>query len=312
VAEQNRNYLMLDFPKPHGDKLKALLENNRLPNQDRARVSHAIERYENWLHNLKSVRGSYNEIIAQMVSYLNDYKTYLEVDLIFDSENSFLYRQKGQLKLDNTVIEEFLPIFATAALFEPLQSYELLFGPTTCFSNIRFESSITGSKPGGGIQLREKDHDFAISRRLFIRTSHELNFQESVTVQTHVAYVAAECKTNLDKTMFQEAAATALDVKTTVPGAKYYLLCEWLDMTPISTATTAIDEVIILRKARRLSSDIRSQFSTTEGRRENKDLFANYLHDHPFSVEAFTRFLDHIRKLIDKSAEDDVLNRGYF
>lgn len=57
--------------------------------------------------------------------------------------------------------------------------------------------------------------------------------------------------------MFQEAAATALDVKTAVPVAKYYLLCEWLDMTPISTATTAIDEVIILRKARRLASDIR-------------------------------------------------------
>lgn len=48
--------------------------------------------------------------------------------------------------------------------------------------------------------------------------------------ETHIAYVAAECKTNLDKTMFQEAAATALDVKSAVPGANYYLLCEWLDI----------------------------------------------------------------------------------
>ena len=38
-------------------------------------------------------------------------KYYIDVDLIFDSPEDFLYRQKGQLKLDNTVIEEFLPIF---------------------------------------------------------------------------------------------------------------------------------------------------------------------------------------------------------
>lgn len=51
--------------------------------------------------------------------------------------------------------------------------------------------------------------------------------------ETNIAYLACECKTNLDKTMFQEASATALDLKSTVPSAKYLLLCEWLDMTPI-------------------------------------------------------------------------------
>lgn len=31
------------------------------------------------------------------------------LDLIFDNLSDFLYRQKGQLKLDNSIIEEFLP-----------------------------------------------------------------------------------------------------------------------------------------------------------------------------------------------------------
>jgi hypothetical protein len=110
--------------------------------------------------------------------------------------------------------------------------------------------------------------------------------------------VAAECKTNLDKTMFQEAAATALDVKTAVPGAKYYLLCEWLDMTPINTSATAIDEIIILRMAKRLPSNVRVQFNTRAGRRENRAMFVEHLESHPFSVETFTRFLDHIRKMV--------------
>ena len=162
------------------------------------------------------------------------------------------------------------------------------------------------------MRLREKDHDFAISRHLFIQASHQPDFQESVMAKTHIAYVAAECKTNLDKTMFQEAAATALDVKTAIPGAAYYLLCEWLDMTPISASTTAIDEIIILRKAKRLPSNVRGQFNTVAGRRQNRGVFTDYLEAHPFSMETFSRFLDYIRKLVSDDTEDAALKRGYF
>ena len=41
-----------------------------------------------------------------------------------------------------------------------------------------------------------------------------------------LGYVMAELKTNLDKTMYQEASATAHDIKLAVTGAKYYLLCD--------------------------------------------------------------------------------------
>lgn len=203
---------MLNLPAPHGDKLKALLQNNKLPADDLPRVQQSIARYERWIQQLGAVRGTCSEIITCMVSLLDEYKRYIEVDLIFDSANDFLYRQKGQLKLDNTIIEEFLPVLVTAALADQLKSYNLTFGPTTCFSGIRFESSIKNSSPGGGMKIRAKAHDFAISRKLFIRASHQADFQENVAAEMHIAYVAAECKTNLDKTMFQEAAATALVV----------------------------------------------------------------------------------------------------
>ncbi|MCK6624225.1 MAG: Bpu10I family restriction endonuclease [Anaerolineae bacterium] len=303
---------MLGLPTPHGDKLRALAHNRKLPIEDQIRIAQAVERYQNWLQQLKSVQGTYQEIVSSLVALLNDYKRYVEVDLIFDSNNDFLYRQKGQLKLDNTIIEEFLPIFVMTALADQLQPYELSFGPTTCFSSIRFESSIKKPIAGGGLQLREKDHDFVVGRRLFIRTSHQPNFQESAVVETHLAYVAAECKTNLDKTMFQEAAATALDVKTAVPGAKYYLLCEWLDMTSISTSTTAIDEIIILRKARRLPADIRGRFNTIQGRQQYRTIFIEYLEANPLAVETFTRFLNHILSLIKDDTEGNILTRGYF
>ena len=303
---------MYVLPTPHGDKLSALLENDKLPETDRPRILKAVTLYKKWVENLKSVSGDNQKMVVDMVDILNEYKQYIELSVIFDSDNNFLYRQKGQLKLDNTIIEEFLPILLTLTFSDLFQDYNLHFGPMTCFSGIRFESSITADRVGGGMQLRSKDHDFAISRRLFVRSSRNRDFHDNVTEETNIAYIAAECKTNLDKTMFQEAAATALDVKLAVPGAKYYLLCEWLDMLPISTNTTAIDEILVLRKAKRLSSEVRRAFSSVEGRKDSRVEFAQHLEHNPFSAEVFLRFLDHVRNVVDENPENNVIMRGYF
>jgi hypothetical protein len=59
---------------------------------------------------LRDVTGkNVEEIANKMVALLNEYRLFLDVEIIFDREADFLYRQKGQTKLDNSVIEEFLP-----------------------------------------------------------------------------------------------------------------------------------------------------------------------------------------------------------
>jgi len=304
---------MFDLPKPHGEKLAALLNNDKLPTTEKLRVERAIEQYNQWLETLKNISGDL-KVMPEMVSHLTSYKRYIDVELIFDSETDFLYRQKGQLKLDNSIIEEFIPILVTTVFADSLKDKELSFGPTQCFSSLRFESSVKTSPPGGGMSIRSKDQDFAISRKIFLKASHNRDFNESISREANIAYVAAECKTNLDKTMFQEGAATAIDVKLSVPGAKYFLLCEWLDMSPISSSLTAIDEILILRKAKRLSSNIRSAFSTAQGRNRNRVLFVDHLDNNPFAPAVFMRFLTEIEKMIGKDEldEKDVLSRGYF
>jgi hypothetical protein len=304
---------MFDLPTPHGDKLAALLDNKKLPATEKSCLVEAIKRYKKWVETLKGMKGAI-EAVTDMVSCLTSYKRYIDVELIFDSKDDFLYRQKGQLKLDNSIIEEFLPILVTTIFADSLNNKELFFGPTQCFSSLQFESSLKASPKGGGMSIRAKDQDFAISRKIFIKASHDKNFNESVVDEANIAYIAAECKTNLDKTMFQEGAATAFDVKRSVPGAKYFLICEWLDMSPISSSLTAIDEILILRKAKRLSSNIRSAFSTAKGRKENRDSFVKYLDDHPFAPEIFIRFLSEIERMIghDELDEEDLLSKGYF
>ena len=303
---------MLTLPTPHGDKLVALLKNPKLPNDDVWRVKRAIQHYSNWVSEMENIRGASVKMVDTMTALLNEYKMHVDIDLIFDSEHDFLYRQKGQLKLDNSIIEEFLPLLVFNALQDTIENLDLSLGPTTTFSSLRFDEGIREARLGGGVYIRSKDQDFAISRTLYVRTSHYENFAESVTLQSNIAYLAAEIKTNLDKTMFQEAAATALDIKSIVPSARYYLLCEWLDMTPINAATTAIDEILILRRAKRLSSNVRSGFASAAGRKARREFYQQHLFENPLSSQTFSRFLAHAVRLISDASEDDVVTRGYF
>ena len=62
-------------------------------------------------------RARTSSVVEKLVDATNLYKKFIELDLIFDSPENFLYRQKGQLKLDNTILEEFLPqlVFGASA-----------------------------------------------------------------------------------------------------------------------------------------------------------------------------------------------------
>lgn len=302
----------------HGEKLVAALHSEKLPPEDVSRLEAAIDVYDKWIENMEAVNtDSVADTVIELVALLNEYKTYVDLDLIFDSPKDFLYRQKGQLKLDNTIVEEFLPILVDKCVSQEFGPNDLIIGAQTkVFSTAYFATSLNADTPGGGLSIKTKDQDFSICRELHLVSSFSDEFEEdqTVSITTYLGYSLAEIKTNLDKTMFQEASATAHDVKLAVTGAKYYLLCDYLDMTPLSSATTDIDEILILRKAKRLSSNIRKNFASYEGRRTYRDQYSEYLELHPYSSEIFQRFIDHIlnqfgnRELI----EGEVLDLGYF
>jgi len=83
-------------------------------------------------------------------------------------------------------------------------------------------------------------------------------------------------------------------------------------MIPINTSTTAIDEIFILRKAKRISSSVRKAYNTYEGRQERRADFKKFLIDNPFSTDVFFRFLYHIESLITEKEESEILKCGFF
>lgn len=305
----------MKLPTPHLEKLQATLENDKLPPQDKPIIQAAIVKYNEWVKKLTEVKAdTVEETVNKLVALLNEYRLYLDVDVIFDRQDDFLYRQKGQTKLDNSVLEEFLPHLVLKCVMQGRDTTGFSLGPNTTFSSIYFASSLDTPVKGGGITVRTKDQDFAIGKAVFIKASHDKDFKEATNEAFYLGYVCAECKTNLDKTMFQEAVATAHDTKSAVTGSKYYLLCEWLDMTPQSTAPTDIDEVIILRKQKRMSSNTRAMFGTYAGRKAGRDKYLKFLQENPFNPEMFLRFVNHITGLfgVEEPEENMVLKQGYF
>lgn len=303
----------IDRSAAHGDKLRALLGNDKLPLPDRARVSDALLQYASWRNELETAEGTPDEVLTAHIDALNRYKRYIELDLIFSAEGDFLYRQNGQLKLANSILEEFLPFLFDERLVPGLARIStLMCGPRSSFSGMSFDAPYV-TLATGGVQIKLKDQDFAVCRP-FQLTVSEQGGKDSFTTNISVSYFAAEVKTNLDKTMFQEASQTAAELKRAVPGAKYLLLCEYLDMTPVSTRLTAIDEVVILRKAKRMASNRRSTFGSNAGRQAAYKEYAAWLDQNPLSQDCFKRVVDHLKECFptQEDSEGTVLSKGYF
>ncbi|MDH6061391.1 Bpu10I family restriction endonuclease [Chrysosporum bergii ANA360D] len=258
------------------------------------------------------VEQGHPDTVQKLVEATNQYKRFIELDLIFDSPDNFLYRQKGQLKLDNTILEEFLPQVIYRSLKKIDNSFELR--PKSTFAGLTFLSSLGNTGMAGEPTLRTKNQDFVLGKKLYLKTSFDSNFTNYKLIESHIGYVCAECKTNLDKTMFQEAVSTSRDLKLAVPSSLYFLVCEFLDMTPVSITATQIDDVLIVRKSKRIAANIRQEYKTPQSRMQYRQEYAEFIEKSKYYSDVFQRMIDKIQTLLDNTSPqvDQVLNRGHF
>lgn len=78
---------------PHKEKLLAAI-NNPKANNDRSLLQDAYKAYEHWISQLFSLSSKGNKRVIEMTGLLNEYKDYIEVDLIASKGSPFLKRQK--------------------------------------------------------------------------------------------------------------------------------------------------------------------------------------------------------------------------
>ncbi|NEN91850.1 MAG: Bpu10I family restriction endonuclease [Okeania sp. SIO3H1] len=85
-------------------------------------------------------------------------------------------------------------------------------------------------------------------------------------------------------------------------------------MTPVSIVSTQIDDVLIVRKSKRIAANIRQEHKTPEARRIHRQKYAEFLDASKYYPDVFQRMIDKIQILIDNGSPsiNRVLNQGYF
>lgn len=227
--------------------------------------------------------------------------------MIAKSGSNFLKRQKGQLKLDNSVMEEFLPHLVDKRIIKNLPTdFDLEAGSKTSFMSLSFSPSSIRSLDVPCITLKEKDQDFAIGKSYYYKFSSDEEFAIDKTTEgtLFLAVLATECKVNYDKTMFQECAATAERLKQGCPMSKYYTLVEYLDMSPEDTRLTSIDNVFLLRHAKRLPYEKRNVYEEVKAQHR----------DFPISFDVMKKYVGEIQNFVNATwyDPDAALKRGTF
>lgn len=277
---------------PHKEKLDAALRNPKCNSNDHDLLNQAIAYYHDWRNKTAILTSVGLQLVTEMTRLLNEYKDRLEVDLIAKEGSPFIKRQKGQLKLDNSILEEFLILLIDPRIIKGLPSdFALTIGPTRAFMSLSFNPSslnALGGKPE--VVLKMKDQDFVIGKEIYYKFSPDPTFPASTTASGLIplAVLAAECKVNLDKTMFQEAAGTAARLKQGCPHAQYYILNEYLDMSPEDCRLTAVDNVFLLRHAKRLPFEKRNVYEEVRRQRDNHPIDPSVVYRFVSLVESFT------------------------
>lgn len=291
---------------PHKDKLFAAIANPKA----RAAVpllQQALVAYERWIADMGSLTTTGKQRVLDMTHLLNGYKDFLEVDLIAGGGSEFLKRQKGQLKLDNSVMEEFLIHIIDNRILAALPPFDLEVGPRTAFMTFSFRpNSVSDLQGRPDVVIKAKDQDFTIGRTLHYQMSPDVTFPNADTAkgELFLSVLSAEVKVNYDKTMFQECCGTASRLKQGCPSAKYFVLVEFLDMEAEDSRLTDIDNVFLLRHAKRLSPKKRSKYADVK---KQHSAF-------PIDGEIIYRFVEEIENFLEAVWHDpkEALKRGSF
>lgn len=179
--------------------------------------------------------------LEDSVFALNRYKDHVKENNINKSDNKKIF--SAQSKFEPTIIEEFL----SRILKNQFGNDVLHYGPVQAYSSLYFSYSDKSSfKQGVEIKLNEKNQDVGIYKR------ESLSINRDKIHPVYIPIICIECKTYLDKTMYEGSVATANRIKMGNPYCTFIIVAETYDIKKdVDIETSRIDNIYVLRKQRR-------------------------------------------------------------
>ena len=167
--------------KPHLDKLNAALSNPKCV-EDVPLLNEVEALYSKWVVALDALTSHGKQRVVDMVSLLNEYKDVFEVELVMKRGSDFLRRQKGQLKLDNSILEEFLIRLVHPEIIQGPGDTRFITGPQNAFMSLSFRPRGFNTLDGRPeIILKTKDQDFVLGTEIHYKFSSSPEFQTEYT-----------------------------------------------------------------------------------------------------------------------------------
>lgn len=246
----------------HGDNIETKLKQVRAgDNFDH--LNKIKEEYQAWRAKIDSLKGKRKSAdIIKLVDALNEYKDFIDQPQ-FRKEKGNSNGFTSQSKLHSTVLEEFM--YHLLIEIPQLLGKHLEFGATHAYSNLYFSpASLNSFETKTGLSINTKDQDFAISKKVHLATSLPANKDTEQHV-LHVPVVSIECKTFLDKTMYEGSVATAEKIKRGNPYSLFLIVTETYEVASnVDPAYSEIDQIYVLRKHSRRDTKMPIQADIVE------------------------------------------------
>lgn len=206
-------------------------------------------KYKKWKEDNLNITGITKRDIKRKVSLLNEYKEFIEQPK-FKGERGKKYGFTSQSQLHSSVIEEFM--YYLFKDIRKLSKKQIYWGRTQAYTNLYFAPpNIETFEESSNIVINVKNKDFSISKEVIIksRVSNNENWQEN---RIFVLIVSIECKTYLDKTMYEGSASTAEKIKKGNPYCIFLIVTETYEVSlDVDPKYSDIDQIYVLRKENR-------------------------------------------------------------
>jgi hypothetical protein len=193
------------------------------------------------------------EIIQQRVSFLNEYKDFID-------QQHYAEKFDSRSNLHSSALEEFMYYLFKDLISE--YSDNALIGKAHVFKDIFFRAdNYELMIKTANAKIEIKDHDFTIGTRINV-AMNTLGYDNTEKYTWDIPAIAIECKTYLDKTMLQDASTAAEELKHRNPNAMYIVVAEWLKLTDsINLKKFKIDQIYVIRKQKNTDREFRYEKS---------------------------------------------------
>lgn len=229
----------------HGDNLEHKIRVEK-QSENRKLLIEIKEKYIKWKEDNLKITGTTREDIKKKVKLLNDYKAFIDQPS-FKKEGGNKYGFTSQSQLHSSVLEEVM--YYLFKDIGKLANKHIYWGRTQAYTNLYFAPpNIEALEEGSNIVINVKNQDFSISKEVILksRVSNNENWQEA---KIYVPIVSIECKTYLDKTMYEGSVSTAEKIKKGNPYCIFLIVTETYEVSlNVEPRLSSIDQIYVLRK----------------------------------------------------------------